>query len=229
MMVNPLLHTAREVGDEPLLLARMLPTIVAKRRQDGAKLAAAYGAEMLIMDDGFQNPSLIKDLSLLVIDGTYGFGNGHVIPAGPLREPVSTALARADAVIVVNPTDTTHLPIPENLPTIRAHTSADKSISAFKEKEVVAFCGIAQPQKFFTMLESHGVNVAQRIAFGDHHPYTSKEIESLLAQGMPLLTTAKDMVRIPAPLRQHMTVIEISLEFEDKQAVDRLIHRLPVQ
>ena len=225
LLVNPLIHTAAEVGDEPLLLARVLPTVVATRRPDGAKLAAAYGAEMLIMDDGLQNPYLHKDLSLLVIDGTYGFGNGRVVPAGPLREPAEAAMARADAVIIVNPSEKTPA-VKEGIPVLHARTVPDSMIEDFKGKTVVAFCGIAQPEKFFSLLEAHGVTLAQRKAFADHHPYSRAEIESLLGLGLPLVTTAKDKVRIPADLQQQITTVEISLEFEDKSAIDLLLQKL---
>ncbi len=222
LLIHPGIHTALEVGDEPLLLARVLPTIVARSRIEGAKLAVSRGAKVIIMDDGFQNPSLAKDLSLLVIDGTYGFGNDRVLPAGPLRERPQDAFARAQGLIVVGD-KAASLPLPADLPVLQAYTHITSDLSALKGKEVLAFCGIARPEKFFSSLMAHGIHIRQHKTFADHHPYTPADIEPLLAVGLPVVTTSKDAVKLSPGLRSRITVVDISLLFENQQALDDLL------
>lgn len=223
LLVNPALHDAQEVGDEPLLLARSLPTVVSKNRVDGARMAQAYGAQVIIMDDGFQNPSLAKDLSLLVIDGQYGLGNGQVFPAGCLREPAQAALARASAVIAINAQDALPFTVPDSLRVLHATTSPGEGLGAIQGKTVAAFCGIARPEKFFSMLAASGVTLGVTRAFADHHRYTAHDLSALIASGLPLVTTAKDAVRLPPEVRSLVQVVELSLAFEDMVALDALI------
>lgn len=226
LLVNPHVHSASEVGDEPLLLARHLPTIVAADRVAGAKLAVANGARAIILDDGFQNPRLAKDLSLLVIDGGYGLGNGKILPAGPLREAPEDALPRADAIVLINSKGPPPLALPEDLTLLRATTVPSGDIASLKGKEVVAFCGIARPEKFFSMLEEAGIRLSETVTFGDHHPYSHTELEGLLARDLPLITTAKDAVRLTKGMRARLSVLDISVEFEDKAALDTLLSPL---
>src|SRR5262249_23770282 len=155
-----------EVGDEALLLARSAPTVVACDRAAGAKLAAANGAEMIVMDDGHQNFSLAKDLSLVVVDGASGFGNGFMIPAGPLREPVAQGLARADAVIVMNQ----GAPDLEGFagPVLGARLEPESS--DLSGKRVFAFAGIGRPEKFVETLRALGAEITGTQFFPDHHP-----------------------------------------------------------
>ncbi len=226
LRVNPRVHTAKQVGDEPLLLAGVLPTVVAKDRKEGAMFALGLGADVIVMDDGFQNPFVTKNLSLLVIDGVYGFGNGHLIPAGPLREPPESGFARADAIIVINPSDTTP-PLPEGKPVLRARTKPLDSAHALAGKKLVAFCGLATPQKFFSTLTSLGAQLVKTVAFGDHHPYRASEIKKLAddarhAQAL-LVTTAKDAVRLSPELRPLVTIVDITLEFDDKAQLEALL------
>jgi tetraacyldisaccharide 4'-kinase len=201
--VDPTRHDARQVGDEPLLLARIAPTIVARDRRAGAHLAA--GASVIVMDDGFQNPALAKDVSVLMVDARRGIGNGCVFPAGPLRAPLSVQLARADALVMVGPAP----PDPEILAQARAHSIAvftgslapdAAALRALAGVRVLAFAGIGDPGKLFATLEAAGIEVVARRSFPDHHRYSPREARDLCAiadrEGLALVTTEKDLARL---------------------------------
>jgi tetraacyldisaccharide 4'-kinase len=183
LRVNLSHHGAMDVGDEPLLLAASAPTWVARDRAAGAKAAAAAGAGLIILDDGFQNPFLAKDLAFLTIDGESGLGNGHVFPAGPLREPLATALRRAQAVVLIGE-DRTGIGglIAGRCPVMPARLeAADPATVA--SKPVYAFAGIGRPEKFFASLESAGAVIAGRREFPDHHPFGDlAAVEAVLAR-----------------------------------------------
>jgi tetraacyldisaccharide 4'-kinase len=224
VLVNPHIHSAREVGDEPLLLARSLPTVIAKDRLAGAMFAIHQGAPAIIMDDGFQNPAIAKTLSLLVIDGHYVFGNGRLLPAGPLRETPASGLARADAAIVVGG----QAPVlPASLPVIRAHIEPAEFAKSLAGKTVFAFCGMAFPEKFFATLESLGAHIAGRKTFADHYLYSSHDLKALTAAAKRhhamLVTTAKDAARLHADWRALVTVVDISLNFDKPDVLDTLL------
>lgn len=216
-------HTATIMGDEALLLARTAPTIVARDRAAGAKLAREKGASVLIMDDGHQNFALRKTLSLVVVDTEVGFGNGRQIPAGPLREPVAQGLSRADAVILVG--DGTPDLKGFKGPVLRAHFRAD--VSAFTGKEVFAFAGIGRPEKFTASLENGGARIIGSCFFADHHPYTENEIAQLkmVAGNALLVTTEKDFVRLNLADRQGIRVLKVAAMFDDKTAMESLLDR----
>ncbi|MFP6747041.1 MAG: tetraacyldisaccharide 4'-kinase [Alphaproteobacteria bacterium] len=223
-------HGVRDVGDEPLLLAAAAPAWVARDRAQGARAAIAAGAQAIVMDDGFQNPGLAKDLSLLVIDGAYGLGNGRVHPAGPLRETVLDGLARADAVIVVQSGETP-APLPPLGPlplTARLFPSTDAL--ALRGRRVVAFAGIGRPQRFFHTVRELGAELVGQQAFPDHHVFREDEIWELLerarAQDAIAVTTAKDAVRLPPGARAMVTVIDVTLEFDHDAALDGLLDQL---
>lgn len=231
--VNLNQHSFRDTGDEPLLLARQAPTWIAKDRAQGAKTAGDAGA--IIMDDGFQNPSLAKDLSFVVVDGGYGFGNGHMIPAGPLRESIKDGLKRAHAVVLIGTDaagveDSIRRQGGEALPILRATVKPGLEAETLKGKTVHAFAGIGDPEKFFGTLEDLGCTVAARTYFPDHHPYNSAEIESLKTaanqQNTVLVTTEKDAVRLPKNVREGITVLTITLEWDDEAAVETLLDQL---
>jgi len=214
-------HSAAEMGDEALLLARTAPTIVAKGRAAGARLAKDKGATVIIMDDGHQNFSLRKNLSLVVVDAQSGFGNGLQIPAGPLREPVAQGLARADAVILVD----NGSPDLRGFrgPVLRAHLKADAG--AFAGKNVFAFAGIGRPEKFVASLQDGGAHVTGSCFFADHHPYTDAEILQLkaVAADAELVTTEKDFVRLSTGQRQGIRLLKVAAVFEDAVAIERLL------
>lgn len=226
LRVDPEKHSAAEVGDEPLLLAEILPTIKCADRLEGAKLALKLGAETIIMDDGFQNPSLFKNLNVLVVDGRTGFGNGRLIPAGPLRERIAQAINRSHIVITVNRT-TRIPPFPKDKPVFAA-TTFPKDGALFKGKKIYAFCGLAYPEKFFEMLRTLGVKIVGNKAFPDHHPYSLPELNKMIVessnQKAVLVTTAKDMVRVPQSLRDCMMVIELGLEMDNEVALDNILN-----
>jgi tetraacyldisaccharide 4'-kinase len=214
-------HSADVMGDEALLLARTAPTIVAKDRAAGARLAKEKGATVIIMDDGHQNFSLHKSLSLVVVDGETGFGNGLQIPAGPLRESVAQGLARADAVVVMGE-GTPNLERYSG-PVLRAHVKADSA--PFARKSVFAFAGIGRPEKFIASLQDGGAHITGSCFFADHHPYTEDEILQLkaIAGEAELVTTEKDFVRLAVAQRQGIRPLKISAGFEDSQALARLL------
>lgn len=232
LLVDLARHDAAKVGDEALLLAATAPTWLARDRVDGAREAADEGAQVLVMDDGFQNPRLAKDLSLLVIDAGYGCGNGRVMPAGPLREPAAAAFERADALVLIGdglPGAIAQM-LPPGLPVLRAHLEpCDRRLAG---RRVYAFAGIGRPQKFFDTLAALGAEIAGREIFGDHQPYDAATLERLAsaaaAHDACLVTTAKDAARIGAAAPPGLAVLDVKLEWEDKSALVRLLERLPL-
>ena len=225
VLVDPEKHTARDVGDEPLLLAGLLPTVVAKGRLSGARFALQKGAQAIIMDDGFQNPSITKTLSLLVIDGRVGFGNKRLLPAGPLREDPESGLKRAHAVVVLN--RTTIVPaLPPYTPVLNGKTHP-KDPTALKGKKLFAFCGIAYPQKFFDMLTSAGAQVIDKESFPDHYLYRESDIKKLIDRAHKkqaiLVTTSKDSVRVPPALKPWVSTIEMTIDFDNAALLDSIL------
>ena len=234
--VDPAHQHAAQVGDEPLLLARVARTIVARARLAGAGRAAA-GAIVIVMDDGFQNPSLHKDFSLLVVDGRRGIGNGHVIPGGPLRAPLAAQLARAHALLLVGAPLRAGSVVEEarrhDLPVLRAHLRPDpKLIAALGRGRVLAFAGIGDPEKFFATLSDAGVAVAVTRSFPDHHRYTRAEARALREEadreGLMLVTTEKDLARLKgdeetAELVAHAQALPVALVFEQEAAFKSLL------
>jgi tetraacyldisaccharide 4'-kinase len=198
-------HTAVQVGDEPLLLARIAPTVVAANRVAGAELARDKGASAIVMDDGFQNPSLAKDFSILVIDGARGIGNGRVLPAGPLRAPLEPQLDRADTILIVGEI-TAAAPLVtaarnRGVPLFHAALEPDRTaVAALAGQKALAFAGIGDPEKFFATLTAAGIDAPTRHGFSDHHRYSIKEARRLLEEAgrnkLVLLTTEKDAARL---------------------------------
>jgi tetraacyldisaccharide 4'-kinase len=233
IQVDPVKHGFRDVGDEALLLARVSPTWIARDRAAGAKAAVSAGANVLVLDDGFQNPSLVQDLKLVVVDGLYGFGNRHVMPAGPLREPAPEGLARADAVVVMGDGDSRFARLEGGPPLLRAHLLPVSDPTAFKGMRAVAVAGIGRPKKFFDLLESLGATVLARHAFGDHEPYSAAMLGPILAEagrlGVPVLTTEKDWVRIPVELRDRVTPVPVRVSWDSAREVEALLDRLFLQ
>lgn len=223
-------HTAYDVGDEAVLLACYGPTVVDNHRARGAQTAVKMGAKCIIMDDGFQNPALIKTLSFVVVDGKRGFGNECVIPAGPLREPVLKGLARADCVIIVgNDEWGVRFYLQRNkidLPVLTGHFQLNlKTIEPLKGQKVMAFAGIGQPAKFFDILQKNGLDVVKTESYPDHYFYTRFDVERLLktANGLPLVTTTKDAVKIPKDLRKQIEIIDGRFVFDKPQEALDLI------
>ncbi len=223
-------HSATDVGDEALLLAQEAPTWVSRDRPAGARAAAEAGAEIIVMDDGFQNPSLHKDLSLIVIDGGFGFGNGAVLPAGPLREPAARGLARAQGVVLLGETSTDFMrTLTEELATtpIQARLTPRENGSELSGRRVLAFAGIGRPEKFYATLRGLSFEIAETRDFADHHPYTDSEIGTLLERAEALdaiaITTEKDAVRLSPRHRARIATLPIEVSWQTPLEIDRLI------
>lgn len=220
-------HTAKDIGDEAPLLARHGTTIVCRDRVQGAELAAAYG-DVIVMDDGMQNPSLVKDCTLVVIDAVQGIGNGRVIPAGPLRAPLGVQMDQADFCLVIGD-DKRDVPSISHYskPIFHGHLQPDPAqIATYRKTRVFAFAGIGRPEKFFTTLTHAGVDVAKSKSFPDHHTYTRATLEGLLAEAgrenLTLITTAKDAIRIHAiapDLADRFSVLDVELVCDDADAL----------
>lgn len=223
LRVEPQRHGYQLVGDEPLLLAEVAPCWVAKNRIAGAEAAASAGASVLVMDDGFQDPSLEKDISILVVDGATGFGNGQCLPAGPLREPVAQGLKRADAVVILGEDrhDVASLVAPK--PVLHAWLEPEAEASVLTGRKVVAFAGIGRPAKFFHTLDTLGANLVEAYAFPDHYPFHPQEIHELQTAANNhnafLVTTGKDYVRVPANLRGQIGVVQMDVAWDDEKAL----------
>jgi tetraacyldisaccharide 4'-kinase len=232
LLVRPGQHDARQVGDEALLLAERAPTWVSADRAAGARAAAEEGADAIVMDDGLQNPGLIKDCSLLVIDGGYGFGNGRLVPAGPLREPVAAAAARCQAAVLIGRDAHGALAMLPPLPVLRAVLVPEVAGLDF-DRDYLAFAGIGRPEKFFAGLRAAGVTLAGTRAFADHHPYSSAELAALARDahraGALLLTTPKDMARLSPSQRDGIAAAGVALAWEDEAALTALLDGLLAQ
>ena len=232
--------SAAEVGDEALLLARSAPSWVARDRAAGARAAAAAGAQVLVMDDGFQNPALAKDLSLVVVDGAYGFGNRRVMPAGPLRESPARGLARADAVVLLG-RDERNLGqsleqrlgagLDARRPLLGARLVPKAGSERLAGRKVLAFAGIGRPEKFFATLAGLGAEVTETRAFPDHHPYRATELRDLRerAHGLDavLVTTEKDAVRLAPGQRDGIETLAVAIAWDDPAALQALLDKLP--
>jgi tetraacyldisaccharide 4'-kinase len=227
--VDPDRDSHRRVGDEPLLLASFAPVWVARDRAAGVKAAVAAGAELILLDDGFQNPSVVKDGSILMVDAGVGFGNGRVIPAGPLREPVAPGLARADVVVLVG-TDAERRVAMERWPDLTGAVAAwlvprETGLSLAGET-VLAFAGIGRPGKFFGTLKALGAEIVEAVPFADHCDYPAAVLRRLqrraLAMSAMLVTTEKDAVRLPAGFRREVVVLQVHLVPDNWAAIDHV-------
>jgi len=231
--VDPLVHAAADVGDEPLLIAAFAPVWVARDRAAGASLATMAGARAVLLDDGFQNPAVAKDASILAVDAAVGFGNGRVAPSGPLREPVAAALVRADLVLSIGGPEAqaafaARWPLPE--PALKARLVPVETGMDWRGARVLAFAGIGRPGKFFRTLEDLGAVLVGRVALDDHQPLAEALLARLEAQavakGVELATTEKDAVRLPPSWRSKVRVLPVRLEPEDWAPIDAMFSRL---
>jgi len=229
-------HSAMEVGDEPLMMAAHAAVVVAHDRVAGAKLARDAGASVIVMDDGFQNPALRKDLSLIVVNAARGLGNGRVFPAGPLRVPLAPQLARTDALLAIGEgdaaADVERVLAARGVPVFHARvTPDDRTLAALRDKRVLAFAGIGDPGRFFDTLRAHGIEVAAERTFPDHHRFTKDELWALRGEaardGLALVTTEKDFARLAggdlASLAKGITPLPVTLRFDDEARMRDLI------
>jgi len=237
--VDPAVHGADDVGDEPLLLARSAATVVSHDRVAGAKFAQDEGASVIVMDDGLQNPSLEKDLCIAVIDARRGIGNGLVFPAGPLRAPLRTQVAAVNAILYVGdgrkiPDAIAGISIPGKRPLLRARLEPDATVlKGFGRKKVLAFAGIGDPEKFFMTLAGAGVEAIIERSFPDHYRYTASDAAELLAacdeKNLIPVTTEKDLVRLSVKepdlsrLFARAQALPVILVFEDQKSVKALL------
>lgn len=235
--VDPARHRAADVGDEPLMLALAVPVVVARDRVEGIALARSQGASVILMDDGFQNPAIAKDTSLIVIDATRGLGNGRVFPAGPLRAPLPPQLARTDALIVIGDGAAAG-PVAaaiaaQGKPVLSARLKADAaSLAPLAGQRVLAFAGIGDPARFFRTLRSCGIDVVRERVFADHHPFSQSEIEALIADarrdGLTLVTTEKDLARLRGSVatqdpERNIAAFAVTLEFDDAEKLRKFV------
>jgi len=237
VQVDERTHKAEETGDEPLLLAAFAPTWVSKDRAEGVRAAEAAGAEIILLDDGFQNPSVIKDASVIVVDAHRGFGNGRCIPAGPLREPVAAGIARGDVVLSIgneaaqvrfDATWRTEVSLPHAKGAlVPLQTGMD-----WTETPFFAFAGIGHPEKFFETLRELGATLVHTEALADHQALPPAMLTRLYAEsqkmGAQLVTTEKDAVRLPLEVRSQVLTLPVRLELRDWAPIDALLTRIGV-
>ncbi|MFP4538104.1 MAG: tetraacyldisaccharide 4'-kinase [Dichotomicrobium sp.] len=240
-LVNPDRDHAGAVGDEPLLLARHAPTVVSRNRRAGAAMIEAQDAGAIVMDDGFQNPQLAKDFSLIAVDAAVGIGNGAVIPAGPLRAPLDFQAQRADALLLIGegaPGDALARRLGDRLTVLRGTLAPDANTGWLGAGPVIAYSGIGRPAKFFDMLESLGAHIAAQYAFADHHDYTLEDAAALLRishqTGARLVTTQKDWVRMrdgansigALKAASHIVPVRVALDSGSEDRLRRALSRI---
>jgi len=211
LRVDPQHHHFSDVGDESLILGCIAPTWVYHDRFQAGQQAIAAGANILIMDDGYQNTHIVKDRHLLVVDTSQCIGNGKVFPAGPLREFLWSALRRADAIMMIGESK---CPLPYNGPIFQANLVPQSRLLP-QNTEIIAFAGIGYPPKFKKTLQDLSFSLKQFIAFPDHYPYTTKDIEPLLAQDYPVITTEKDWLRLPPAYQPHVHMLKVDLQLAE--------------
>lgn len=231
-------HSADEVGDEPLLLSAFAPVWVAKDRAAGVRAAEAAGAQVVVLDDGFQSPAIRPSLALVVVDAARGFGNGRCIPAGPLREPVATGLSRADLVLTIGDAAAqSGFEVAWGgqivLPRLRGALQPLRMGMDWKGERVLAFAGIADPARFFATLRAEGAEVVRGEALGDHETLSETLLRRLdseaAAAGAQLVTTEKDAARLPAQWRAKVLTLVVRLQVEDWAPLDRAFDQLGLQ
>lgn len=239
-LVDAASDSAEQVGDEPLLLARHAPVVVSADRPAGARFIERLAADVIVMDDGFQNPTLAKDLSLVVVDAMRGIGNGRVFPAGPLRASLAFQLPRADALAIGAAAQRSpgvgRLAERFRGEVLRTRIEPEGDVSWLAGARVAAVAGIANPAKFHATLVHLGASIAVMHDFPDHHPFSEDEAARILAsaerQGLPVVMTEKDWVRLPAAgarghLKRDARVLRIRVVVEPADRLRALLARLP--
>lgn len=228
-------HTADDVGDEPLMLSAFARTWVSKDRSSGVKAAQTAGATVILLDDGFQNPDVKKDLQIVVVDAVKGFGNGRAMPAGPLRETVATGLNRADALLVIGPENARAKftpPLPKTCTRLDGQLDPLQTGMPWGNLPVLAFAGIGHPEKFFATLKTLGADVVRAESLDDHQPFTDALLQRLENEarsgGLNLATTEKDAVRLPDHFRAKVMVVPVRLNVMDWQPLDDMLAQIGI-
>ncbi|MCU4179119.1 tetraacyldisaccharide 4'-kinase [Bosea sp. BH3] len=237
--VDPDRHDAAAVGDEPMLMARHLRTVIARDRVAGAKLARGLGATVIVMDDGLQNPSLAKRLKLAVVDGLGGVGNGLCVPAGPLRAPLAGQLAETDAVIVIGRgkagAEVAAAAKAQGKPVVTARLQPERSAAErLAGQKVLALSGIGRPEKFAATLREIGAAIVSERAFGDHHAYSAADVAAVITEASQqkalVATTEKDWTKLaalwPAAEVGRLVVLPVRLVFDAPEGVESLLSSL---
>jgi len=224
-------HSPKSVGDESLLLSEIAPTWIGFDRSKSFELASENGADCIVMDDGFQNPTLQKDFSIVVINGEQGFGNKRVIPSGPLRESINRGLSRTNLVITIGDiSDTIKDKIPKHIPLIGANFKIKEDDIMLKGQRITAFAGIAYPEKFFNSLKLVKANIVDKISYSDHHIYSENDLlylaEIANKNKSILVTTKKDMVRIPKNFRSLVKTIDGFIQLNDEKLLFEILTNL---
>ena len=225
-LVNPRKHKSEEVGDEPLLMSEFTSVWVSRKRNSGIAAAEKAGAQIVLLDDGFQDPSFHKDFSIIVVDGERGFGNKKCMPAGPLRENISQGFKQADALFIVGPSLYNFDDFPNHLKIIHSKLKPLETGMNWKEGKYLAFAGIADPNKFFTTLQSIGANLTDCVALSDHQRLNAQILKRLEGRAerahAQLVTTEKDAVRLPTALRKKVLSLPVRIEFNNKNELENL-------
>ncbi len=224
-------HSPKSVGDEPLLLSEIAPTWIGLDRNKSFQLASDYGANCIVMDDGFQNPTLQKDFSIIVINGDQGFGNKRVIPSGPLRESIKRGLSRTNLVITIGDiSNEVKEKIPKHIPLIAANFKIKEDSIMLQGQRITAFAGIAYPEKFFNSLKFVKANIVDKISYSDHHIYNENDLlylaEIANKNKSILVTTKKDMVRIPKNFRSLVKTIDGFIQLDDEKLLLEILTNL---
>ena len=221
-------HSPASVGDEPLLLSEIAPTWIGINRNHSIKLAHNKGSDCIVMDDGFQNPTIHKDFSIIVINASQGFGNKRVIPAGPLRESIKRGLSRTNLVIIIGgKTLDLEKSIPSHIPIIYAKFHINNETKIFKGQKITAFAGIAYPEKFFNSLREQGAEIVKKITYPDHHIFVENDLLSLAEIANKtksiLVSTQKDFVRIPKSYRSLINTLDGEIVFENEDLIKEIL------
>ena len=227
-LVDPQKHKSDEVGDEPLLMSEFTSVWVSNKRKNGIAAAENAGAQIVLLDDGFQDPSFHKDFSLIVVDGEKGFGNKKCMPAGPLRENIVQGFKRADALVIVGQRIYKFDTFPTHLKIIHSTLKPIETGMNWKEGKYLAFAGIADPSKFFKTLRSLGANLIDCVALSDHQNLDGQVLKRLERKAnsahAQLVTTEKDAVRLSNTYRKKVLSLHVRIEFDDKNELENLFN-----